>query len=144
MPFLISLVLLISCELQEWRQRGLSLSRDVNLQPFQFHPALQSPSAWTISRPGQRCHLLFISSTIREERKSIVYCNALSPFRHQQNWGAGERSIQIKSKYKKKAVKKRRYITMFGKSICSGFSRPQCFDCSRTVEDNGKVRKLRS
>lgn len=50
---------------------GLSLSGDVNLQPFQFHPALQSPSAWTISRPGQRCHLLFISSTIREERK---YC----------------------------------------------------------------------
>lgn len=50
---------------------GLSLSRDVNLQPFQFHPALQSPSAWTISRPGQRCHLLFISSTIREKKK---YC----------------------------------------------------------------------
>lgn len=50
---------------------GLSLSRDVNLQPFQFHPTLQSPSAWTISRLGQRCHLLFISSTIREEKK---YC----------------------------------------------------------------------
>lgn len=51
---------------------GPALSGDVNLQPFQFHPALQSPSAWTISRPGQRCHLLFISSTIREEKKSIV------------------------------------------------------------------------
>lgn len=50
----------------------LSLSREVNLQPFQFHPTrFQSPSAWTSSRPGQRCHLLFISSVIREAEEVL-------------------------------------------------------------------------
>lgn len=50
----------------------LSLSREANLQPFQFHPAhFQSPSAWTSSRPGQRCHLLFISSVIKEAEEVL-------------------------------------------------------------------------
>lgn len=50
----------------------LPLSREVNLQPFQFHPMrFQSPSAWTSSRPGQRCHLLFISSVIRQPEKVL-------------------------------------------------------------------------
>lgn len=50
----------------------LPLSREVNLQPFQFHPTrFQSPSAWTSSRPGQRCHLLFISSVIRRPEKVL-------------------------------------------------------------------------
>lgn len=50
----------------------LPLSREVNLQPFQFHPTrFQSPSAWTSARPGQRCHLLFISSVIREAEEVL-------------------------------------------------------------------------
>lgn len=50
----------------------LPLSREVNLQPFQFHPTrFQSPSAWSSSRPGQRCHLLFISSVIRQPEEVL-------------------------------------------------------------------------
>lgn len=88
---------------------GLSLSRDVNLQPFQFHPTLQSPYAWTISRPGQRCHLLFISSMIREERKAlyIVMLSHLSDI--------SKIEVQVKDQYKlkvntKEAMKRRRYM----------------------------------
>lgn len=73
MLLLIFLALLISCELQEWRQRGAVIVRGCEPATFSISPpALQSPSAWTISRPGQRCHLLFISSAIRGGEKK--YC----------------------------------------------------------------------
>lgn len=86
---------------------GLSLSGDVNPQPFQFHPAIQSPSAWTISRPGQRCHLLFISSTIREEEK-VLYIVMLPHLSDISKIEAQAKDqYKLKANTKKKPVKKR-------------------------------------
>lgn len=51
----------------------LSLSRGCEPATFSISPhAHQSPSARTISRNGQRCHLLFISSLIRK-KEDVLY-----------------------------------------------------------------------
>lgn len=80
----------------------LSLSRGCEPATFSISPhALQSPSARTISRTGQRCHLLFISSLIRkkEEVLYIVMLPHLSDIRKIE--------VQAKDQYKLKVNTKK-------------------------------------
>lgn len=101
MLLLISLALLISCELQEWRQRGCHCPGMWTCNLFNFTPRASKP--FRLADLTFRTKVPFAFHFLHDKRgeKSIVYCNAPSPFWHQQNWGAGKRSIQIKSKYKK-------------------------------------------
>lgn len=81
------------------------MSREVNLQPFQFHPTrFQSPSAWTSSRPGQRCHLLFISSVIRRPEK-VLYIVMLPHL-----GDISKIEVQVKDQYELKVNKSKKSV----------------------------------
>lgn len=110
MLLLISLAPLISCELQEWRQRGCHCPGMWTCNLFNFTPALQSPSAWTIARPGQRCHLLFISSTIREEKKVlyIVMLPHLSDISKIEVQAKDQYKLKVNTKKKKEKKRRQR------------------------------------
>lgn len=81
-----------------------------SISPYASKPlCLDDLTSWT--KVPFAFHFLYD----KRREKSIVHCNALSPFWHQQNWGTGERSIQIKSKYKRGNEKEAIHVW---KSIC--------------------------
>lgn len=104
----------------------LPLSREVNLQPFQFHPTrLQSPSAWTSSRPGQRCHLLFISSVIRRPEK-VLYIVMLPHL-----GDISKIEVQVKDQYELKVNKSKKSVRIRSCNIL-------CFFIHLFLQENSK------
>lgn len=107
MLHLISLALLISCEPPEWRQRGLPLSRDVNLQPFQFHPGLSKPfrlddlTSWT--KVPFAFHFLRDKDGEGEKKEKVLYIVMLP---HLSDISKIE--VRAKDRYKLKVNTKRR------------------------------------
>lgn len=100
------------------KAEGLSLSGDVNPQPFQFHPtrlkALPLGRSHVLDKGAFAFH--FLCDKSGERALYIVMLPHLSDI--------SKIEVQATDRYKlkvntKKSVRKSSYITMFGKSICS-------------------------
>lgn len=74
----------------------VSWTRDL----FNFAPCFKAPSTQAAARPGKKLPFAFHFPPDKRGGENVVHCNALSPLWHESNWSWGERSIQIKSKYK--------------------------------------------
>lgn len=136
MPLLISLALLISCELREWRQRGCHCPGMWTCNLFNFTPRASKPfrlddlTSWT--------KVPFAFHFLRDKRGEKVLYIVMLP--HLSDISKIE--VQAKDRYKlkvntkkkkKKSVKKRSYITMFGNpfALCH-----MCFVCSGKAASN--------
>lgn len=124
---------------------GLSLSRDVNLQPFQFHPALQKPFRLDDLTSRTKVPFAFHFLHDKRGRKKVLYIVMLphlSDISKIEVQGKDQYKLKVNTKKKKKAAEERSYITMFGNPFARpSFSRSR-FVCLREKKDEDRIGKL--
>lgn len=123
---------------------GLSLSRDVNLQPFQFHPALQKPFRLDDLTSRTKVPFAFHFLHDKRGRKKVLYIVMLphlSDISKIEVQGKDQYKLKVNTKKKKGGGGEELHYHVW-KSICPAVFQPQPLCLSERKKDEDRIGKL--